>query len=507
MIQVAAGFQVPEPLWEATVGIHGSRVWVGEREIGSPVSVRFTWGGKTVWRSLGFAVRDDRLRLQKRKQKEAVELAKVRFAEPLREGKNPLEPEEDPARPYTLREGLTKAFSLSGGMYVADSQHRRDMRRAEQPLLHALGPRFSLADMAPAKARTVWRHFLEEALLEDEPSGWRKAEKAVQLLFHLTRWLHEEDPRRAPDVRPLGGWKTKLREDFETGFQRRLEDPKRLRHSHQEAARLFGRLDEADPRLALVIMLGAELRPGQVIRSMRSQLDLSEVGGFELGKLEVLGRGKKRGEIVHLDPEMRAHVDRCLGEGGHLFELESAYQRGVIDDYYLFQKGKLRRGQIPLDRHRDDPGPVDLGSMIDVFRSFEAACSVEHMPGRSFYGLRRALTDAAPHYTSDSRELDRISGHEDSGTREKIYQDRFREEYREGAAEARRAMRLDLTAGRKPPRRRRPGPQDVTDLLRGALERVLGIEVTIAQAEAIAREIGVSAERPGMLHEGGAGDA
>jgi integrase len=222
----------------------------------------------------------------------------------------------------------------------------------------------------------------------------------------------------------------------------------------------------------------------------------------------VLGRGKKRGEIVHLDPEMREYVDRCRGEDGHLFELENAYQRGAIDDYHLFQKGKLRNGRIPLERHLDAPGPIELGSLIDLFRSFEAACGVEHVPNRSFYGLRRALTDAAPHYTSDSRELDRMSGHEDPTTREKIYQDRLREEYREGAAEARRAMRLDLVAGRPPPKRRRSPRQDLGgDAVRTALQRVLGVEVTAAQAQAIARELGGNGGQAGTLQEGEAGAA
>ena len=35
----------------------------------------------------------------------------------------------------------------------------------------------------------------------------------------------------------------------------------------------------------------------------------------------------------------------------------------------------------------------------------------------------------------------------------------------------------------------------------------MGMEVTVAQAEAIARELGVSGERPGTLQEGEAGGA
>lgn len=183
----------------------------------------------------------------------------------------------------------------------------------------------------------------------------------------------------------------------------------------------------------------------------------------------------------------------CLAPGGHLGELEEAFQQGKIADYCLFQKGRLRKGRIPLERHLRSPGPIDLGSLIDLFKDFEEQCGVEHVHGRSFYGLRRALTDIAPHYTTDARELDRMTGHEDPTTRERMYQDRLREEFREGAAEARRMMRSDLTAGRTPPkpRRRRSGANRPADEVHSALREVLGAEVEQDQARAIAHALGL----------------
>ena len=51
-------------------------------------------------------------------------------------------------------------------------------------------------------------------------------------------------------------------------------------------ALIFSALEnpEVDPRIALAIELGAEARLGQVSRMMRSDVDLSPVGAFGLGR-------------------------------------------------------------------------------------------------------------------------------------------------------------------------------------------------------------------------------
>lgn len=166
-------------------------------------------------------------------------------------------------------------------------------------------------------------------------------------------------------------------------------------------------------------------------------------------------RQEAHAETVHLTPAQREFVDHCLGPGGHLHELEQAWQAGRIADYHLWQKGKLHRGRIPLKQHLANPGPMDSGSLIDLLKEFEAAVGVAHVHGRGFYGLRRVMTDIAEDYTGDGRELDRLTGHAASGTRSRIYQDRHKEEFREGAAEVRARMRADLQAGRRAPKRRR----------------------------------------------------
>jgi hypothetical protein len=77
----------------------------------------------------------------------------------------------------------------------------------------------------------------------------------------------------------------------------------------------------------------------------------------------------------------------------------------------------------------------------------EAIAGVEHKTGRAFYGLRRQATDLAPEFAADARVLNSISGHADSATRERIYQEKENERVRAKAAKARRSMRAFLAEG------------------------------------------------------------
>lgn len=160
MIRFAGTPLMPEPAWSTRIGEHGASLWVGEREVGSPVNVRFTWDGKLVWRSLGLSVRDARGRLQKGKQKDALRIAKERFGDALAEGRNPLATEDTGPRPFMLKEAFSTALKLNTGMFVADSTHRRDMLRIAVTVQRALKPTFSLADLLPSTGATSSsRHF------------------------------------------------------------------------------------------------------------------------------------------------------------------------------------------------------------------------------------------------------------------------------------------------------------------------------------------------------------
>jgi integrase len=81
-----------------------------------------------------------------------------------------------------------------------------------------------------------------------------------------------------------------------------------------------------------------------------------------------------------------------------------------------------------------------------MFCEVERLAGVEHQPGRAFYGLRRQATDLAPEFAQDARVLNRLSGHAESSTRERVYQDQQNELVRARAAKARRKMRRHLGA-------------------------------------------------------------
>jgi hypothetical protein len=147
---------------------------------------------------------------------------------------------------------------------------------------------------------------------------------------------------------------------------------------------------------------------------------------------------------VDLHPELRAYIDHVLRHG-YLAELEAARVRGEIHDFPLFPGGKLVNGRIPLARVKKYPHRhLHVTNAIAYWRSFEKLAGVQHVQDRSFYGLRRGLTDQANDYSTDDRALDRLTGHQDSETRKEFYQDRERDADRAKAATIRRQMRLAL---------------------------------------------------------------
>jgi integrase len=219
------------------------------------------------------------------------------------------------------------------------------------------------------------------------------------------------------------------------------------RHSVDEVAAIFAALPQGDPRLRLLVELAAELRAGQAVRGKRSDLHLDHTGGFRLGRFVVHGAGKKHGEVVDLHDELRALVDEVLSTG-YLAEAEAAFQRREIEDYFLFPAGKLRRGSVPLERAtRQALGTTAIRKM---FVAVEAIAEVEHVEGRAFYGLRRQATDLAPEFASDARVLNRLSGHLDSATRERVYQEKENRRARARAAETRQRMRQYLREPDRP---------------------------------------------------------
>lgn len=211
---------------------------------------------------------------------------------------------------------------------------------------------------------------------------------------------------------------------------------------------------DVDPRIALAIELGTEARLGQVIRLMRSQIDLSPIGAFGLGRMVVHGEGKKLGVTRDLTPEERAAIDRALS--GYLKHLEDAYQRELREDYPMFPVGRLRFDVPPSRRSkssRADAGsvrrakpsvpnrPIGKRGLLDLFRKLEEIADVTSVPGRGWYGIRRRATDVYEDYETDERVLNDQTGHRSSDTRREVYQEKEREEIRAKSARTRRRVR------------------------------------------------------------------
>ncbi len=233
-------------------------------------------------------------------------------------------------------------------------------------------------------------------------------------------------------------------------------EPNTPRHSEHEIRLLFAAVDhpDLDPRMRLAFILGAEARLGQVReRLMRSDVDLSNVGAFGLGRIVVRGKGKKKGVVRDLTPEERAAVDRALT--GYLRLLEDAYQSGVRDDYPMLPAGRLvldfapsrapRRyaGPPPVRRARATVSdtPIGKSALHDLFHAFERLAGVTPLPGRGWYGIRRKAADVYEDHERDERVLNDQTGHSSSETRRSVYQERKREDVLAKSAATRRRVR------------------------------------------------------------------
>lgn len=219
--------------------------------------------------------------------------------------------------PLDLQAGFDKVLAVPGGKYPQENENHADMRRARNRVLEILGAGTRVENLRPSDYRSIWRTFARE--YDDRELGWRMAESTVSDLYAAVNWLHEEGHiDRAPS--PPTRWRSKLKTEWEeiTGREAKPDTP---RHSTEEYWAFFENIDEADPRLQLCLQLGAEYRLGQVVRTDRSNLDLSEGAGIGHGQFRIPGKPKKPGALVYLTPEMRETVDHAL-ERGHLAAYE-----------------------------------------------------------------------------------------------------------------------------------------------------------------------------------------
>lgn len=427
-------------LWTESRGPRGFTVWVGERaDRGLAVYLRWRERGRVRWqRAEVQSVRDARGRLLRRAVEAAQREADNKAAElqgqrPARSGGGPL----------TLGMGVRLAFS-DRGPYPLDpaaDTYTQAARKAADDAVRLLGGEdVEWESVTPGMIRGIWRKTARE-YAKSTASGANVAEKRVGIVYRISTWLQGEYPEHRFPA-PIKGWRGELKEHWAKARGERPA-PHQPRYSPEEVQKLFAAAfgPKADPRMRLAIVLGAELRGGQVIRAMRSDFD-PDAG--EHGRVEIPFRStRKTAPPLLLNSAERRVLDEAMAPGGLLHGLETAYQAGELEDYPLFPGGEMREGVAPLPTtHRMAGAPMDRSTLQRLLRDLEELAKVPYIKGRGWHGLRRALTDLYPEHTADARLLDLLGGWARGSTmRETIYQRKDDEETARRAAELRARVR------------------------------------------------------------------
>jgi integrase len=389
-------------------------------------------------------VRDLRQRISQKLVKRVLdEVAK--FAAPLLQGRAPAT-ERAAASALTLAEGFSLALDLENGKYPTRSLRWQEVNRGRQKIERLIGRNKLWIEIRLADVRAVWRAIANEFVrsTQERLAGARQTEVAIDALYSVAAWLRNEGHIPPDAALPAPKWRAKLKEEWQAITKTEVV-PFRPRHSEPEMQRLFASMHspEVDPRFALAFDLGGEQRIGQVLRCMRSHMDLdpSAAPSMIRGLVRVPSAGHKRTSTIALAEAQRRVVDAALS--GYLANYEAAWQRGVIEDYPLFPAGRLVAGRAKVV---SSPKCLTRDAALGMFYRLEAAAGVPHVEGRGWYGVRRIAADVAEHHEKDERVLNSLTGHRDSTTRQNIYQQRERPEVLAMAAQTRMAAR-GLLAG------------------------------------------------------------
>lgn len=335
------------------------------------------------------------------------------------------------ARPLTIGETKAVLVDPDHGPYPHDSAYRRELLRELAYAERAWGKDTAWAAIDDDALMRLWRRRLTE-LVESGKTGVRGTEVTMQRILTIAAVLRQK--RRIPLSAALApeDWRDQVVRYWK-GLTHSARDPqpRRPRHTQEELRKILKASAEVDPRLELLLALGAELRLGQVRRCMRSDLDLAA------GTLTVPGSGDKRGTTMDLTPGQRAIAVRELA--GTLAPLEARYQAGELQDYPLFPAGRLMRWRQSKGSVLG-PGmrltrPVSREWVIKNFHLAEDKAEVKRISGRAAYGLRRVAVDEV---ITAGLSLSGLQAH-GGWTNVKIPMDIYREqENRAGRAEAAR---------------------------------------------------------------------
>jgi hypothetical protein len=351
--------------------------------------------------------------------------------------------------PLTLERAFRRMLHDTEGRYAGATYRKYDVERYSKTILAILGAGLMCEAIRHAHYRKLWRALAHEHAKSGK-YGPSAADKICGVLRTLISWLHEEELLEAGTGLPAASWKQTMKKEWTEITDEPVNPPRKPRYARSEQEKLWFALPLGDPRHEIGCQIGAEKRLGQVRRSRRS--DVLPYGGHRIGRVRLHGKGRKStGQPPILTMEARHVLTRAMTRGV-LADLEAAYQRGEISDYYLIPGGRLhtvktRKGSRLRARVENANRPWGRTGMRRAWLRLEAIAGVPHERGRDWYGLRRISTDLAEDVEKDDRVLNDTSGHEDSATRRK-----YQEDGRLGVAEAslrvRQQIRPKATRGR-----------------------------------------------------------
>lgn len=420
----------PRDLWEKSVGWLPHKVTVYEREDrGGELYLRWRADGNWRRKSLRRSLRTVRGRIDPDVQRWALEQASAHYAS-LVAG---LPANEKPAaRPLTIGEAWARVTNADTGKYPADSGHRQETQRALKEAARVWGADTPWADIRKADMRKLWRGRIN-ALTASGKVGARGAEVTAARVFAVAQWLRDEEIVPPQSCVPWTKWKQELADDWSKLTGNTGKAPVfRPRYKMGESRELMKAAAQGDPRFALLMALGAELRLGQVRRCRRSDLDL------EHRTLTVHASGHKEGVVSKLTKGQMIAVRRALS--GYLRELEAH-----CPDYPLFPSGQMPGGRsgkpvATVERHATAE-PIDRTALRKWLRAAETLAGVEHQKGRGGYGIRRAAVDAAKAMKISREGLKASGGWKDTQMPDRIYAEQEMEYAQEEARDVRAKIR------------------------------------------------------------------
>jgi integrase len=338
-----------------------------------------------------------------------------------------------PGAPLTMARARRLMLDPKDGKFPTNTEWKKEITRHLGIIVPIIGESKLVEEVKHGDYKRLWRA-LAVAHRDHGKYGMRSAEMIVGTLRSLIVWLQEAEHIEAGLAMPAPKWIQSMRREWTDITGKPPKKQHRPRFTKEEQIKLWRALPKADPRLRMIVMIGAELRLGQVARCRRS--DIFERSGEEIGGIEVIGRGKKFGEIVVFGKRMGPYIREAL-ETGFLSELEAAYRAGTLEDFNLAQGGFIAKGKAQVENAMM---PVQSKALRDWWNDLEELAGVEHMDGRGWYGLRRLGADRAEDVTKDGRKLNKMGGWKNDSTRRR-YQDEGRMDVYDEVADIREGIR------------------------------------------------------------------